>query len=174
MTVGDQGYRFPVKTVSPEFILAGDHTLIPTNGVWQVQNYSIPHSVNFLIGSRQHLFTGVPEMDHKILLRMDYDSLRNSCMSNPEINLICQDEYFWKLKIEHDFGYAIQEMILNILRFKCHVAFLMRLIMNSRISATFNFVHNERNCILVVFVAITQKSTIFNFMIRTFHLSTNN
>ena len=42
------------------------------------------------------------------MLFMDYSTLTAFCSTNSIIHSICQDDYFWKLKIEHDFGMLTQ------------------------------------------------------------------
>ncbi len=51
-------------------------------------------------------FTGVPENDWPLLLRLDYPSLLSGCQTNSYINSICEDESFWRDKVNQDFGVA--------------------------------------------------------------------
>jgi hypothetical protein len=47
--------------------------------------------------------TGVPELDQLLLVNLPLSSLKDVCQTNSYLNSICQDDYFWKLKVEHDF-----------------------------------------------------------------------
>ena len=49
-------------------------------------------------------FTGVRDTDILTLLNLDYSSLLSACRVNVYLNSICQDDYFWRLKVERDFG----------------------------------------------------------------------
>lgn len=48
------------------------------------------------------------------MLFMNYSDLQAFCSSNPIFNRICSDDYFWKVKIEHDFGMLTQYKPENI------------------------------------------------------------
>lgn len=45
--------------------------------------------------------TGVLELDWPVLVRANSADLRAACATNVAINMICQDERFWKERVEH-------------------------------------------------------------------------
>jgi hypothetical protein len=108
---GDQEYPLLITDIKPSYIIADDYTLIPVDNHWMVQDYSVEHSVDFRTGS---LSAYVPEITSQILLSLDYEDLINACQTNKDFNKVCQDEYFWKLKVEHDYGMLTQDKPLNI------------------------------------------------------------
>ena len=88
------------------------YRLIPINGQWQLQELNQPHRVSF-IPSRLHL-TGIDEIDMLVLLELDYRSLLNACQTNRQLNRICSADYFWRRKVEGDFGTeALQHKPVN-------------------------------------------------------------
>ena len=44
-----------------------------------------------------------PEVLFKILLDSNYRDLTSYCLGNTNIYNICQDEYFWKQKLDRDY-----------------------------------------------------------------------
>ena len=47
--------------------------------------------------------TGIPELDWNSLLRMDYQTLLTACQVNSQVRAICQEENFWRGKVNRDF-----------------------------------------------------------------------
>lgn len=58
--------------------------------------------------------TGIPEVDFQTLLNLDLISLQQVCQTNRYIQNICQDDYFWYLKVQHDFGDLVDYKPVNI------------------------------------------------------------
>lgn len=56
--------------------------------------------------------TGVPELDFKIYLRLDIESLQNLCNVDP--GGICNDDYFWKSKFNYDNLPIMSDISLNL------------------------------------------------------------
>jgi len=54
--------------------------------------------------------TSVPELDFEILLNMDLPELLNMCQSNLYLNSICNNDYFWQMKVAQDYGEEIVTM----------------------------------------------------------------
>jgi hypothetical protein len=50
--------------------------------------------------------TGISELDEKILLEMDYETLNNICITNKYARAMCDTNVFWKRKAAKDFGLA--------------------------------------------------------------------
>jgi len=48
--------------------------------------------------------SGIRDTDKEILLRLDYESLLNACATDTYIRSFCTNDYFWKDKLEYDFG----------------------------------------------------------------------
>jgi len=113
MELGDQlivtvnGTTYPLivsEILSPSRVKAGDYYISIQNGIWQVENYIYPHSIqiNPILG-----LVGVPEIDWQILLSFppeEYRSLLAFCSTSPRASSICDNEEFWKTKIDQDFG----------------------------------------------------------------------
>lgn len=49
-------------------------------------------------------FTGILERDFDILLNLDPLSLMYVCRVNTYVNDICRDDYFWRQKVDRDYG----------------------------------------------------------------------
>lgn len=47
ITVQGQAYNLPVISVSPQVIHAGSYMIVPQGITWQVQGYTIPHTIAF-------------------------------------------------------------------------------------------------------------------------------
>lgn len=94
--------------------------LIPTSDrhVWQIYNYYIPHSISFRasqidddinlsIESMKNVthsgFTGVIDTDLLILLELPYQGVLNMCAASKEHSTLCDNNYFWEMKLERDF-----------------------------------------------------------------------
>jgi hypothetical protein len=104
IVVGDERYSLPVASVSPDRIIAGDYVLIPVADDWQIKNYNLPHAVTFQAAPREQLLSGVNDVDKLVLLNLDYKDLLAACTSDPYTNKICQDDFFWRQKVERDMG----------------------------------------------------------------------
>lgn len=50
------------------------------------------------------VFTGIPEVDEKILFELDYSTLIDVCSTNQYMYSICQSDGFWKTKVLIDYG----------------------------------------------------------------------
>ena len=48
------------------------------------------------------------------MLFMDYKTLTDFCSTNTAFSIACQDDYFWKMKVERDFGMVTQYKPNNI------------------------------------------------------------
>ena len=48
--------------------------------------------------------TSIPEVDQKILMQLDTQTLFKTCQVNQYANTLCQDEVFWKNKLANDYG----------------------------------------------------------------------
>ena len=46
---------------------------------------------------------------YDIALNMDFNTLINFCQTNRFLSQICEDNRFWRLKFEHDFGFRPKE-----------------------------------------------------------------
>jgi hypothetical protein len=103
-------YSLPISSASSDRIIAGDYVLIPTVDGWHVQDYNIPHTVTFQAANREQLLSGVEDVDRLILLDLDYRSLLKACSTDQYTNKICQDDFFWRQKVERDMG---QEVLIN-------------------------------------------------------------
>jgi len=110
--IGDQEYSLPITDIHPTYINAGDYILIPEDGRWIVQGYPTEHIVEFMIGPSS--MTDIPELMMQFLLPLSHDDLMNACKTNTDFRRICQDDYFWKLKVEHDYGMVTQDKPASI------------------------------------------------------------
>lgn len=54
--------------------------------------------------SRVPFPVGIPEVDTHILLRLSDDELFSACMVDTYTKKVCDDDDFWKDKVEHDYG----------------------------------------------------------------------
>jgi len=114
VTVNGQQYDLPITAISREVISAGNYRIIPINGIWRVYGYQVPHSLRFLqapylleLGaqapSARPGFTQVPEIDSRVLMNVDPQSLAAACQTNMLIASLCEDPVFWRQKLEKDF-----------------------------------------------------------------------
>lgn len=72
---------------------------------WQVYNYQTPHQVEFRAAHVTTAgLTNIPDMDKEILLWLDFYSIMSMCQTSSYLHSLCQDEHFWKRKIQLDFG----------------------------------------------------------------------
>ena len=76
-------------------------------GTWKMSTLKTPHILTFF--SRSTL-TGVSEITKLILLNLDLRDLRKACQTDKYISQICQDEDFWRQKVERDFGREISSL----------------------------------------------------------------
>lgn len=53
--------------------------------------------------------TGNPDTDSLILLKLPYPSLISTCLSSKYLYSLCQSDYFWKQKVNRDFGRTVME-----------------------------------------------------------------
>lgn len=114
ITIGDQEHLLEITAVEPR-IVAGQRDIIRIGNCWQVQNFPLKHFVTFIaIASASSLTTHIPEITSRILLNLNYDDLMSACNTNKDFNKVCHDNYFWKLKIEHDFGTITRYELPNI------------------------------------------------------------
>lgn len=64
-------------------------------------------------------FTGIEELDRKILLDMGSEDLKSVCSTNKTIRKICDSELFWKEKLQKDYYFNLKDingkLIYNIL-----------------------------------------------------------
>lgn len=77
--------------------------LILKDDRWQVYGYDQPHEVTFEAAPVQFL-TGILEMDQQILMNLDPASLFAACQTNQYAQALCSDDFFWKEKIQRDYG----------------------------------------------------------------------
>ena len=62
----------------------------------------------------QSLSTDVPEIMTQVLLFLNYKDLMNTCRTNKALYKLCQDDYFWKLKVEYCCGMFTEDKPPNI------------------------------------------------------------
>lgn len=132
VTIDGQEYSLGITDIHPTSINIGDYTLVPNNGSWVIRNYPTKHSINFkasllpISSSDIGLSTSthIPEIISRILLSLDYKHLIHACQINKDFNRACQDDYFWKLKVEHDYGTVIQNKPPNITYRQQYVDFM--------------------------------------------------
>ena len=67
-------------------------------------------SLRLNIINKKHNLTGVYEMDRHVLLQLDLESLEYMCSTNKYFYDICQNDYFWRLKVQHDFGDDVAQL----------------------------------------------------------------
>jgi len=58
--------------------------------------------------------THIPEIISQIILNLDYGDIVRLCRVNKDLNRMYRDEYFWKLKVEHDYGMFTEYKPSNI------------------------------------------------------------
>jgi hypothetical protein len=109
--INEHEYYLVITDIKPSHIVAGDHNIIPVGNRWMVQDYPVKHVVGFTMGPPLPTY---PEITSQILLSLNYDDLMNACRINKDFNKVCQDDYFWKLKVEHDYGILTQYKPLDI------------------------------------------------------------
>lgn len=114
ITINNQRYLLVITGIKQSYIVAGQYNIIKVGNRWQVQNYPMKHFVMFVAAPPPSLTTHLPEITSQILLNLDYDELMNACRINKDFNKVCHDDYFWKLKIEHDFGTITHYKLPNI------------------------------------------------------------
>ena len=56
-------------------------------------------------------FTGIKDIDYKILNELDDNSLINFCKTNKFATKLCNDDEFWKRRIYHIFKYNVDEIL---------------------------------------------------------------
>lgn len=49
ITVQGQAYNFPITSIDSQGIHAGSYVIVPQGTSWQVQGYTLPHTVSFLL-----------------------------------------------------------------------------------------------------------------------------
>jgi hypothetical protein len=123
ITINNQEHPVVITSVTPQSIIAGDYTLIPTDDGWRVQNYELPHTIEFLASNveetyRERLLTGVEDVDRLILLDLDYRSLITACISDQYTNRICQDDFFWQQKVIRDMGQEVMKSKLPEMNYR--------------------------------------------------------
>lgn len=111
INVDGQEYSLNIVDVRPTYIRAGEYILIPMGNDWIVQDYPKVHSIRFV---GLPLSTHIPEITSQILLPLSYVDLMNICKTNKDLNKICQDDHFWKLKVERDYGTIADDKPSNI------------------------------------------------------------
>lgn len=62
------------------------------------------YSKPFNLYKKAMSLTGVPEVDFQLLLQMALPELFRICQTNLYLNSICNDDYFWQMKVDHDYG----------------------------------------------------------------------
>lgn len=67
------------------------------------------HANAVLMNTTAPILTTPDELLMEYLLYLDPESLQNACISNRRFAEICRDDFFWKRKIEVDFGSARSE-----------------------------------------------------------------
>jgi hypothetical protein len=112
ITVGDQVFHLAITDIQPSNIIAGNYNLVLVGGRWMVQDYPVKHSISF--GPDPSLIAYIPEITSQVLLSLNYDTIMNICKTNRGFNRVCQDDHFWKLKVEHDYDLATQYKPSNI------------------------------------------------------------
>jgi hypothetical protein len=106
ITIDGVDYPLIITSITPDNIIAGNYTLISTDDGWKAQNYTTPHTVRFE-PYREQLLSGTEDVDRLILLDLDYQSLLRACSTDQYTNKICQDDFFWRQKVERDMGHEV-------------------------------------------------------------------
>jgi hypothetical protein len=122
VVINNQGYFLVITDIKPVYIVAGNYNIIIRNGRWVIQNYPIAHSIKFVTGPPLPTY---PEITSQILLSLNYDDLMSACKINKDFNKVCQDEYFWRLKVEHDYGTPLAQYQLPNVTYKQQYVYLM-------------------------------------------------
>lgn len=102
VTVDGKESPLTITDIHSSYIEANDYILIPMGDRWIVLDYPLDHSVRFEADLSS--MTNIPEIMSQILLPLDYKELIKACQTNKDFNKVCKDDYFWKLKVEHDYG----------------------------------------------------------------------
>jgi hypothetical protein len=58
--------------------------------------------------------THIPDVISQVLMILDYHNIASACRTNKDLNKMYQDEYFWKLKVERDYGMLTEYKPSNI------------------------------------------------------------
>jgi len=122
VTVNGQESPLIITDIHSSYIEANDYILIPMGDRWIVQDYPSDHSVRF--EANLSSMTNIPEIMSQVLLQLDYKELVKSCQTNKDFNKVCQDDYFWKLKVEHDYGMLTRDKPLDITYRQQYVDFM--------------------------------------------------
>ena len=86
--------------------------------------------------------TKLPELTFQIMLELDIKSISNLCQTTLAMQIICQNDYFWKLKFEKD-GLNFKEHDDYI--FLYHLEFLWRELNNQPLVKNKGFEHYKRS-----------------------------
>jgi hypothetical protein len=116
--IGKQEYYLSITDIRSTDIVAGDHNIIPVGNRWMVRDYPIEHIIRFIMGPPLPTY---PEITSQILLTLNYKDLINACRTNRDFNKVCQDDYFWRLKVEHDYGMLTQYKPPNITHYQQYI-----------------------------------------------------
>lgn len=90
--------------------------LIGSGDNWYVQGWNTLHHIVFGHSG----LTDVMDVNRKILLDMYYGDILNVCMADVIIREMCNDELFWAMKVQRDFGRLeyIKELITAGMKYK--------------------------------------------------------
>jgi len=105
VSVENQQFSYPIISIDSSGIRTSNYLLVPIGSQWQIRAYNTPHTVTFV---QRSTFSGTPEINWNILLQLDLTSLSRACQSSSAVNQICQNDSFWKAKVEYDFGSVSQ------------------------------------------------------------------
>lgn len=97
-----------IDRLDQQGIHAGRCLIAPQNGRWKIVGYNNPHAISFIAGTSPEAYTGIPEVDIPILAAQaePFKLIRD----NKYLNSLHNDDRFWKLKVEHDFGPDVAQL----------------------------------------------------------------
>ena len=68
--------------------------------------------------SPQRILAGAPELNFQIFLRLDDRSLARACKTSKDAGELCKNDYFWRKRTEHVFGYDLGKYNVGQLSYK--------------------------------------------------------
>lgn len=85
--------------------------LISVGDVWQVQNFTVQHSIKFLNGVAEPVLTGVDDTNINVLMRLSYNDIKSMCMVDMYFKKLCDNGTIWRQKISKEYPGIIPFMI---------------------------------------------------------------
>ena len=99
--VNGVSYPLIITEVTPSEIKAGEYNLIHTEKGLQILNYSIPHTISLI---PRGALIGISELDWDFMLGLPLESINSLCLVNTQIQSICQNDEFWREKVDRFYG----------------------------------------------------------------------